>query len=149
MSLQRLIDDQQSRLAALSRLLEAEQAQLVEGEVDGKTLNRIAEDKTGLQQAIEDTERLRARVQQQLGYPEGSAGARQAAEDAGCLPRWEAMLVAGREIARLNERNGRLLALRMAHNQQMLDYLHRLADPDVYAANGRTGLQPRRLNARA
>ncbi|RTR04379.1 flagella synthesis protein FlgN [Halomonas nitroreducens] len=149
MSLQRLLDDQQSRLAALSRLLEAEQALLVEGEVDGKALNRIADDKTGLLQALENTERLRTRVQQQLGYPPGSEGARQAAQDAGCLPAWEAMLDAGREIARLNERNGRLLTLRMTHNQQMLDYLHRLADPDVYAANGRTGLQPRRLNARA
>ncbi|MFG6176408.1 flagella synthesis protein FlgN [Halomonas sp. THAF12] len=149
MSLQRLLDDQISRLNDLSGLLEDEQALLVAGDIDGRRLNELAADKAGLQQALEDTETLRARVQRQLGYPEGVEGARRAAEDAGCHEGWHAMLDKARHIARLNERNGRLLELRMRHNQQMLDYIHRLADPDVYAADGRTGLQPRRLDARA
>lgn len=149
MSLQRLLDDQCARLERLGRLLEEEQALLVAGEIDGKALNRLAEEKADLQDALETTETLRAKVQGQLGYAAGTQGARRAAEDAGCLATWETLLAAARAIARHNERNGRLLELRMAHNQQMLDYIHRLADPDVYAADGRTGLQPRRLNASA
>lgn len=149
MSLQRLLDDQADRLDDLSRLLEEEQALLMAGDIDGRRLNELAADKAGLQQALEDTETLRARVQGQLGYPSGIEGARRAAEDAGCQAGWARVLDKARLIARLNERNGRLLELRMRHNQQMLDFIHRLADPDVYAADGRTGLQPRRLDARA
>ncbi|PSJ22747.1 flagellar protein FlgN [Halomonas sp. ND22Bw] len=149
MSLQRLLDGQAERLARLGQLLEEEQALLVVGEIDGRRLNALAEEKTAVQQDLEDTEVIRARVQRQLGYAEGTEGARQAAADAGCLDGWQAMLNQARHIARLNERNGRLLELRMRHNQQMLDYIHRLADPDTYSADGRTGLQSRRLDARA
>ncbi|XKE45470.1 flagellar protein FlgN [Halomonas organivorans] len=149
MSLERLLEEQVGRLNELRGLLEEEQGLLVAGEVDGKRLQTIAEEKTRLQAAIESTETLRAKVQGRLGYAEGLEGAGKAAEDAGCLVHWETLLASAAEISRLNERNGRLLELRMSHNQQMLDYIHRLADPDVYAANGRTGLQPRRLNARA
>ncbi|QFT86658.1 FlgN protein [Halomonas sp. THAF12] len=149
MSLQRLLGGQAERLAGLGRLLEEEQSLLVAGEIDGRRLNALADEKTALQQALEETEETRARVQRQLGYAEGIEGARQAAADAGCLDGWQTMLDHARQIARLNERNGRLLALRMRHNQQMLDYIHRLADPDTYSADGRTGLQPRRLDARA
>ncbi len=149
MSLQRLLDGQADRLERLGRLLEEEQGLLVEGEIDGQRLNALAAEKAALQQALEETEEARARVQHRLGYAEGTEGARQAAEDAGCLDGWQAMLDQARRIARLNERNGRLLELRMRHNQQMLDTIHRLADPDTYSADGRTGLQPRRLDARA
>lgn len=149
MSLQRLLDGQAERLSQLGQRLEEEQELLVAGTIDGQRLNALAGEKTALQQALEETETTRARVQRQLGYADGPVGARQAADDAGCLDGWQAMLDHARQIARLNERNGRLLELRMRHNQQMLDYIHRLADPDTYSADGRTGLQPRRLDARA
>lgn len=149
MSLPSLIEKQGHRLAGLKTLLEEEQGLLIAGDIDGKRLQAVAEEKTRLQDDLEATETLRAKVQERLGYATGQEGARQAAEDADCLPLWQALLDEAAEVSQLNERNGRLLELRMTHNQQMLDYIHRLADPDVYAADGRTGLQPRRLNARA
>ncbi|MCK2184947.1 flagella synthesis protein FlgN [Halomonas getboli] len=149
MSLKQLLDGQAERLTRLGQRLEEEQGLLVEGEIDGRRLNALAAEKADLQRALEDTEARRARVQRQLGYADGLDGARQAAADAGCLDGWQAMLEGARRIARLNERNGRLLELRMRHNQQLLDTIHRLADPDTYSAQGRTGLQPRRLDARA
>lgn len=149
MSLTRLLDDQRARLETLAGLLEEERALLLDGQPDGRALQRLADDKARLHDTLESTEARRAEVQQRLGYVAGPAGARQAAEDAGCLPQWEATLDAARRISRLNTGNGHLLSVRMTHNQHMLDYIHRLADPDVYAADGRAGLQTRRLNAQA
>lgn len=149
MSLTHLLDDQRSRLNTLATLLEEERALLLDGQPDGRALQRLADDKTHLHDSLESTEAKRARVQRQLGYAEGPAGARQAAEDAGCITQWQATLDAARRVSRLNTSNGHLLSVRMAHNQRTLDYIHRLADPDIYAANGRTGLQTRRLNAQA
>lgn len=149
MSLQRLLEEQIERLSTLRDRLEEEQALLVAGDIDGRRLQAVAGEKTQLQESLEDTERRRAEVQRRLGYAAGRDGARQASADADCLAQWETLLATAAEVARLNERNGRLLELRMGHNQEMLDYIHRLADPAVYGADGRTGLQPRRLDARA
>ncbi|MDL4861260.1 flagella synthesis protein FlgN [Halomonas elongata] len=149
MSLARLLDDQTSRLDTLATLLEEERALLLTGQPDGRTLQRLADDKAHLHDLLESTEAKRAGIQQRLGYAPGPAGARQAAEDAECLPHWQATLDAARRVARLNTGNGHLLSVRMTHNQRTLDYIHRLADPDTYAADGRASLQSRRLDARA
>lgn len=149
MSLHRLLEEQQSRLATLTRLLDHEQEQLLNGTIDGARLEEIALEKAHLLQRLEETERNRARVQHRLGYPAGSRGARLAAEDADCLEPWQATLEMAAHIARLNERNGRLIGLRMAHNQQMLDYIHRIAEKSVYAPDGRATMGQRRLNTSA
>ena len=149
MSLTQLLDNQRARLDKLGTLLEEERALLLDGQPDGKALQRLARDKAHLHETLEATEAKRSRVQRRLGYASGPAGARQAAKDADCLPQWQATLDAARRISRLNTGNGNLLSVRMAHNQRTLDYIHRIAEPDVYAANGRAGLQARRLNARA
>lgn len=149
MSLRRLLEEQQSRLGALIRLLENEQEQLLIGTIDGTHLENIAQEKSGLLRELEDTESRRARVQRMLGYATGGDGARLAAEDAGCLDQWQATLEIAAQIAHLNDRNGRLVSLRMKHNQQMLDYIHRVAEKSVYASDGRTTSGQRRLNTSA
>lgn len=149
MSLQRLLQGQQTRLETLTQLLEHEQKQLLGGVIDGPELEKIAQDKSCLLLSLEETESTRARIQHRLGYVIGGDGARQAAEDAGCHDQWQATLEMAAHAARLNERNGRLVSLRMTHNQQMLDYIHRIAETSVYTSNGRTTSGQRRLNTSA
>ncbi|MGM0535159.1 MAG: flagella synthesis protein FlgN [Pseudomonadota bacterium] len=149
MSLDRLLAHQQSRLETLNRLLEHEQEQLLCGTIDGPQLEAIANQKARLLLDLEETEAGRARVQRRLGYADDGEGARQAAKDAGCLEQWQATLAMAADTARLNERNGRLVSLRMRHNQQMLDYIHRIAEKSVYAPDGRTTSGQRRLNTSA
>lgn len=149
MSLQRLLEQQRSRLETLTELLEREQEQLLEGTIDGSRLEKIAQDKFRLLLTLEETETNRARVQRRLGYADDASGARQAAEDAGCLAQWQATLEMAAHTGRLNERNGRLIGLRKAHNQQMLDYIHRIAEKSVYAPDGRATMGQRRLNTSA
>ncbi|WP_280549064.1 MULTISPECIES: flagellar export chaperone FlgN [unclassified Halomonas] len=149
MSLRRLLEEQRSRLGALTRLLENEQEQLLSGTIDGPQLEKIAQEKSRLLASLEETESTRARIQQRLGYTTGGDGARLAAEDAGCLTQWQATLEMAAHTARLNDRNGRLVSLRMSHNQQMLDYIHRIAEKPVYTPDGRTTSGQRRLNTSA
>lgn len=149
MSLDRLLESQQSRLEALNRLLEHEQEQLLCGSIDGSQLEMIANEKSRLLLGLDETEAGRARVQRRLGYASDGQGAHQAAKDAGCLEQWQATLALAAYTARLNERNGRLVSLRMRHNQQMLDYIHHIAEKSVYAPDGRTTSGQRRLNTSA
>ncbi|SFT56187.1 flagella synthesis protein FlgN [Halomonas saccharevitans] len=149
MSLYRLLEEQRSRLTTLIQLLEHEQEQLLDGTIDGARLEKIAQDKFRLLLSLEETEGNRARVQRKLGYSDDASGARQAAEEAGCLKQWQATLDMAADTARLNERNGRLIGLRMTHNQQMLNYIHRIAEKSVYAPDGRTTTGQRRLNTSA
>ena len=149
MSLPQLLKSQQARLSKLNALLEHEQQALIAGTIDGQQLERIATEKADLLQAVETTETGRARVQERLGYPAGRDGARRAAADAGCLEYWQTTIDQAAQTARLNDRNGRLISLRMAHNQQMLDYIHRITEKFVYAADGRTISGQRRLSTSA
>ncbi|SEL74854.1 flagella synthesis protein FlgN [Halomonas daqiaonensis] len=149
MSLDRLLEEQQSRLGALTRLLENEQEQLLGGTINGAHLEEIAQEKSRLLLSLEETESRRARVQSRLGYATGGDGARQAADDAGCLEQWQATLEMAAHTARLNDRNGRLVSLRMSHNQQMLNYIHHIAEKSVYAPDGRTTSGQRRLSTSA
>ncbi|MDI5922824.1 flagellar export chaperone FlgN [Halomonas sp. LR5S13] len=149
MSLRRLLEEQQSRLGTLIQLLENEQEQLLRGSIDGPQLENIAQEKSRLLAILEETESTRARIQLKLGYTTGGEGARQAAEDAGCLYQWQATLEMTAHTARLNDRNGRLVSLRMTHNRQMLDYIHSIADKSVYAPDGRTTSGQRRLSTSA
>lgn len=149
MSLARLLESQRTRLEQLNTLLEREQRALIAGRIDGPELEQIAMEKAERFKAIESTESGRATVQQRLGYPAGREGARRAALDAGCIEHWERTLALAAETARLNERNGRMISVRMAHNRQMLDYIHQITEKSVYAADGRTLSSQRRLSTSA
>lgn len=149
MSLARLLNDQQGRLAALIVLLEEELEALTAGQIDGSQLERIAAEKRVLLAELERMEQLRRQVQRRLGYRDGHEGARKAAGDADCLAGWEATLEATERANRLNGLAGQLLTIRLAHNQRMLDFIHEVSEKTLYDPRGRTGRQPGRLNASA
>ena len=129
MSLSRLLSSQLQRLEDLIALLSSEQEQLTKGSIDGDILTDIAGKKQALLEELERMEVLRRGVQAKLGYPEGGPGAKLAATDAD----W-------REVS---------LALRMKHNQEMLDYIRQIAEKTLYKPNGRNSAQPGRINASA
>lgn len=149
MSLSRLLNEQRERLEALSRLLAEEQERLIAGRIDGEALTRIAGEKSRLLAALEVSEASRLRVQGRLGYSPDASGASQAAADAGCLMHWQALLELAADTARANERNGRLVALRMQHNRELLDYLQRIAEKRVYTADGRPRADSGRVDTSA
>lgn len=149
MSLAKLLDDQRRCLSTLNQLLEQEQAALAATQVDGTLLGEIAAGKQTLLAELEQRETLRRQVQVQLGYAPDANGSRAAARDADCLSIWESCLSATRHTARLNALAGQLLGMRLQHNQQMLDIIHRVAEKTLYDPSGRTGRQPGRLNASA
>ncbi|MBE0490270.1 MAG: flagellar protein FlgN [Halomonas sp.] len=149
MSLARLLSDQQSRLIRLTQLLEHELGLLTASQVDGKALTEVARRKQELLADLERMETLRRQVQVRLGYAAGPAGARAAAEEAGCQAEWEACLSATERTARLNDLVGELLQMRASHNQKMLDFIHQIADKTLYEPTGRTGRQPGRLSTSA
>lgn len=149
MSLTRLLATQQGRLDELTQLLEAELQELTRSQIDGEALARLAESKRTLLAALEEQETLRRQVQARLGYPEGLEGAEQAAEQAGCQREWQAYLEAARRTARLNDLAGELIRMRSTHNQQLLDYIHQVAEKTLYGPSGRSGRQPGRFNTSA
>lgn len=149
MSLARLLSDQRGRLNTLADLLEQELQQLTSSQIDGEALAQLARDKQALLAELERVETLRRQVQTRLGYPDGPEGARTAAAEADCLAEWEACMSATERTARLNDLAGELLTMRAAHNQQMLDFIHQIADKTLYDPSGRTGRQPGRVNTSA
>lgn len=149
MSLARLLTDQKTRLSKLIALMENEQHLLTQGSIDGNRLVELADDKQALLSELDDMESLRHRVQQRLGYADGSAGARQAAIDAGCRADWQTLLEQSERVARMNELTGQMLSLRMQHNQKMLDYIRQIAEKTLYKPDGRNSAQSGRINASA
>ncbi|MDM7482499.1 MAG: flagellar protein FlgN [Halomonas sp.] len=149
MSLSRLLSSQLQRLDDLIGFLTHEQEELTKGSIDGDALAELAHKKQVLLVELERVEVLRRGVQNKLGYPEGSLGARQAAHDAECLPVWEKMLEKGERVARMNALTGQMLSVRMKHNQEMLDYIRQIAEKTLYKPDGRNSAQPGRINASA
>lgn len=149
MSLSRLLASQLQRLDDLIALLSDEQEQLTKGSIDGETLTDIAAKKRALLEELERMEVLRRSVQAKLGYPEGAAGAHQAAFDADCLPTWDGLLEKSERVSRMNALTGQMLSVRMKHNQEMLDYIRQIAEKTLYKPNGRNSAQPGRINASA
>ncbi|MFP4137032.1 MAG: flagella synthesis protein FlgN [Halomonas sp.] len=149
MSLSRLLQTQASRLEALSRLLAHEQELLIAGQIEGPALEQVAGDKQALLESLDATEQSRLAVQRRLGYADDAEGSRRAAEDAGCLEAWQALLERAQQAARQNQRNGRLISVRSQHNRQMLDYLQSFVEARPYTAKGRPRGGSGQLNASA
>lgn len=149
MSLARLLNDQQQRLDALTSLLSNEQSLLTQGDVDGEALAQVAAEKQALLEELERIEGVRRGVQKRLGYPDGAEGAREAARDVDCLVAWESLLEKSERAARMNDLTGQMLAVRMTHNQSMLDYIRQIAEKTLYKPDGRNSAQSGRINASA
>ena len=79
-------------------------------------------------------------------YIERRFGARQAADEAGCLDEWESTLERTRKAHRLNTLNGQLVGLRMGQNKRLLEFIHEAAEKTTYGASGRVRAQPGRFN---
>lgn len=149
MSLANLLSSQQQRLDALTSLLSKEQTLLTQGDIDGEALSQIALDKQSLLAELERIETVRRSVQKRLGYAEGGDGARAAAQDVGCHNAWQDLLEKSERAARMNELTGQMLSVRMKHNQEMLDYIHKIAEKTLYKPDGRNSAQSGRINASA
>ena len=152
MSLHQHLTDQVERLEQLQTLLEQEQRLLGDGQIDGEKLQSIAVQKHTIQQAIEASETKRHTAQQKLGFSDDAAGARLAAEQAGCSDIWQHLLERTLRIAQLNTLNGELIQHRLHHNQQMLNILRDAAGTGsavMYGADGSQGATPQRLNSKA
>lgn len=147
MSLAKLLQEQQRRLAGVIELLQQERIVLAGADIDGNTLGEIAERKQALLAKLEASETLRQGVQQRLGYTSGAEGARQAATDAGCDRAWIDTLELTREAQRLNMLNGKLVELRMEQNTRLLAFIHQAAEKTVYRSSGRVAAQSGRINA--
>lgn len=147
MSLAKLLEQQQQRLNGVVTLLGQERALLSEANIESDELAELAQRKQTLLQELEASETLRQGVQRRLDYADGSVGARQAAEDAGCAPQWAEMLEQTREAQRLNNLIGELVTLRMEQNTRLLDAIHQAAEKTTYGASGRVKAQTGRINA--
>lgn len=149
MSLARLLNQQQQRMDTLITLMTSEQTLLTQGTIDGDALAALAKEKQALLEELDRMEHLRRNVQKRLGYQEGAAGARQAAQDAHCLLDWQQLLEKSERVARMNELTGQMLSLRVKHNQQMLDYIRQIGEKTLYKPDGRNSAQPGKINASA
>lgn len=149
MSLASLLTDQQQRVDALITLLSNEQNLLTQGDIDGDALAEVAHQKQHLLTELERIESLRRNVQKRLGYESGALGAKAAAQDAGCTVAWQHLLEKSERAARMNALTGKMLSLRMQHNQQMLDYIRQIAEKTLYTPTGRNSAQPGKINASA
>jgi len=149
MSLARLLSEQRGRLNRLKELLEEELQLLTTSQVDSDSLAGIAKQKQLLLGELERMETLRRQVQTKLGYAEGIEGARSAAEEAGCLAEWNDCLDATERTARLNNLVGELIEMRSIHNQQMLEFIHQIAEKTLYDPSGRASRQSGRISTSA
>ncbi|NBC49198.1 MAG: flagellar protein FlgN [Gammaproteobacteria bacterium] len=144
-----LLRAQYDRLSALTSLLEQEREALANGSIDGELLQRIAADKQTLLVDLEQSEQERRTEQTAQGYPEGDAGARQAAADAGCLGAWNAVRGASERAAHLNELVGAMVTMRLQHNRKMLDLIHTISEKTLYDTRGRSRAQPSQIRTSA
>lgn len=149
MSLATLLATQRDDLQRLMLLLDQECEALAAGRIDGELLQRIAADKQSLLTQLEHSEQQRKALQAEQGYPEGNAGARQAAHDADCLGDWEALRAASERAAQRNELAGSMLWMRLKQNQRMLDLIHSISEKTLYDTQGRTGPRSGRLDVSA
>lgn len=149
MSLQGLLETQLSALEQLEALLKQEQDALLKANVDGPALNELAEAKQACLQLIDRQEQLRRTGMHRLGHGDAPSDARAAAEKAGCLPQWAAVLESAQRVARLNTQNGSLLELRMKRNLATLRLLNEQAGKAQYNATGQLQRAARQLSSSA
>lgn len=148
MSLRDYLTGQQARLQQLERTLLEERQQLLARDIDGRELERLAKVKSELLAELERQEGLRRRVQQHEAWAPGPEGAREAAARAGCEPLWTSVMQLGEQVARNNNRNGELIALRTSQNQKLLNALHDARGHHLYGPDGQSTPRGSQLDSR-
>ena len=120
--LQHLLVEEVAHLRGFLELLEAEQQALVAGDID--RLMPLAGEKTELFARLSDLGAARGRLlaEAALGADRAGMEAWLARHADAAAPRraWRELLTLGERARALNESNGRLIATRLANNQQAL-----------------------------
>lgn len=132
----RLLDEELRLLRGFLDLLNEEQQHLVSGAVDA--LLATAERKTQIYHQLQRIHDDRAARLQRLGLKDDDEGVRTVfqAVPSG-IPRWEQVLELAREAREANARNGKLIAVRMQHNQGALSILMAAVErPQLYGPDG-------------
>lgn len=144
LSLGELLENEAREAAAFVELLKQEQLMLVDGNVDG--LLPLVEQKSAYTVKLGDLADARERIVNQAGAGSGRSGmetylARQPFDPA-LRSRWEHLLAVAGEAQALNQTNGKLIRLHLAHNQQAMNTLMAAANQaTTYGPDGhqRTG----------
>ncbi|MEY8710131.1 flagellar biosynthesis protein FlgN [Mangrovibacter phragmitis] len=124
-----LMDKMTSVLNDLKRVLDAEQAQLSAGFVNGVALQRITEEKSSLLATLDYLEQLR-RMEQ---HPHHAA-----ANDDPVELRWQTIKKKTRYLNDLNTHNGWLLEGQLERNKEALEVLRPHQEPGLYGSDGQT-----------
>lgn len=144
-SLSAILADELAALREFSALLQEEQSALIDGK--GDNLVALIEKKSALATRLTDCARRREDVLASLELAPGRAGmeAWLAAAPANAAARnnWRELLPLAAETRRLNELNGKLIGLRLQHNQQALVALMSATEQAMtYGPDGQTLARP-------
>jgi flagella synthesis protein FlgN len=128
---------------ALRKILQSEQTFLVQSDVEG--LIELTAHKWAQVEQLKTHEQQRARYLSALGLGEGESAMKawlsktSAAERPTVEALWRDLLNLAAEARSLNEINGKLITLRLAHNQAALSALHLSGRAqNVYGPDGQT-----------
>ncbi|MCX7173283.1 MAG: flagellar protein FlgN [Proteobacteria bacterium] len=133
--------DELAALREFTAILQQEQQALVAGDID--KLIPVIEEKTSLAASLNRFAEQRQRLISAAGMPNDRSGleAWLATQRLGAKDRadWKKLLTLTGEAQALNEINGKLIAMRMQHNQQALNVLLSAANQaTLYGPDGQT-----------
>jgi flagella synthesis protein FlgN len=123
---------------SLLKLLEQEQACLVEGDVEG--LSRLTGEKSGLVAKMTELARRRHRTLAAGGFTADESGMKAWLETAGgSHASWTALLDTAQKAKELNRTNGLMIGQQMARNQAALNILQgNQQGSAIYGPNGQS-----------
>lgn len=138
MSLSNFLSREKTLLLSFVDLLEQERDIMSAASLNGESVISISAKKQTVVDKLNHMENQRVGIQKKLGYKEGLAGARQAAQDAGCAELWDEIVNIAYRAKQLNESNGEFVRLRMEQNQKVVNFLRDATLDSVYGPDGKT-----------
>lgn len=137
MGLARYLDSQKQALIEFVSLLEEERTLLSYTAINGKELIDLTAKKTVLVERLNAMESQRCSILKKLNYPDGMAGAKQAAKDSQCEDLWDEIVSIAFRSKQLNEANGEFVRLRLEQNQRMVNMLRDATGDTGYGPDGK------------
>ncbi|QID18385.1 flagellar protein FlgN [Nitrogeniibacter mangrovi] len=133
-----LLADEAAQLRSFVALLGQEESLLVDGQTDA--LMSLAREKTEQYRKLQRFNDDRLHLLAQIGLRATDDAIRQVCgQSADAAAPWDTVLELAREAQARNQRNGKLIAERMQHNQAALTTLLAAADqPQLYGADGQS-----------
>lgn len=147
-SLNSLLAGELTQMGEFIKLLEQEQSALTAG--DTETLESLSSTKVALAQALNGVGEARNAILKRAGLPNDRLGVeawiRSNPKDVAVQRLWNGLKAAVAEARELNLLNGKLIAMRLQHNQQALSALLSTSSPqnNLYGPDG----QPTQLSGR-